>query len=70
MMSIPIDLNSRFGMAYSGPIFVGLTQPANVIYDTGSAWLSVTSAKCDSTCNSNAYNMSDSQNGFIFGQDF
>ncbi len=50
-----IDLNSRFGMAYSGPIFIDLRQEANVIYDTGSAWLTVNTYDCDYTCNSNAY---------------
>lgn len=50
---IPIDLNSRLRMAYSGPVFLGDSQKiANVIYDTGSDWLTVTSTQCDSTCNS------------------
>lgn len=46
-MAIPIDLNSRFGMAYSGPIYIDRRQQANVIYDTGSAWLTVTSNECE-----------------------
>ncbi len=67
---IPVDLITRDGLAYSGPVYLGGTQYGNVVYDTGSGWLTVTSANCDSTCTSKVYNMSESTTGKVVGADF
>jgi hypothetical protein len=51
--SLPIDINLQAlngGMAYLGPVYMGETQKANVVYDTGSSWLTVTSTECVSSC--------------------
>jgi Eukaryotic aspartyl protease len=52
-------------MAYLGDIYLGETQKASVIYDTGSGWLTVSSAECDSTCKSKAYDRTKSANSKV-----
>ena len=41
--SLPINLRSINGLSYLGYVYMGKTQKAEVVYDTGSGWLTVTS---------------------------
>ena len=68
--SLPINLRSLNGKSYLGNVYISKTQKAEVLFDTGSGWLVVTSDKCDSTCKTKAYNMAKSPNGKIVGNPF
>ena len=55
-------LTQKGGMSYVGQLYMGESQRATVVYDTGSSYLTVTSAECDTTCKTRAYDFTKSPN--------
>lgn len=54
-LQLQVPLESRNDAVYMGTVYVGSpdSQPANVVFDTGSEYLAVTSTLCDDRTSGN-----------------
>jgi len=54
-LKLQVPLNSRNDAVYMGTIYMGSpdSQPASVVFDTGSEYLAITSALCDDKTSGN-----------------
>jgi hypothetical protein len=54
-MTLQVPLNSRNDAVYMGTVHMGspISQPASVVFDTGSEYLAITSSLCDDSTSGN-----------------